>query len=178
MAGQRLPCRAVSIMGRQSPIGSSGSRSPGNACSRAGRGLLVSIDVKSVALLCAFVLTLLLLGADASEAGTGMFTASAAGETPFKVPAGVSSVSIVAQGQPGATGLSNGFGGAAAQASGSLDVSGGQMLYLEVAIDGGAAGGGLAGAGGGSSELRLCSVSLGALGNCSVTGPGTTAIWR
>lgn len=168
--------RAMSIRGRKSPIGSSGLRSPGKAWSCAGRGLLVSIDLKSGALLCAFVLALFLLGADVSQAGTVTFTASTAGETPFKVPAGVSSVAIVAQGQPGATGLSNGFGGAAAQASGSLDVSGGQMLYLEVAIDGGAPGGGLAGAGGGSSELRLCSVSLGALGNCSVTGPGTTSL--
>jgi len=84
------------------------------------------------------------------------------GEQTFTVPAGVTSVHVVAVGGRG--GSSGGVGGAAAQASGNLTVTPGQTLYLEVggngrSLGGGGFNGGAAGAagGGGASDVRTVS---------------------
>jgi hypothetical protein len=93
----------------------------------------------------------------------------------YTVPAGVSSVQILAVGGRG--GNANGpLGGAAEQVSGQLSVAPGETLYVEVggsgeegveferspgAFNGGAAGGVRAGGGGGASDVRTTSRSAG-----------------
>lgn len=119
--------------------------------------------------------------AGAAVAGTAradMASFDTSGEHPFTVPAGVTSVHIVAIGGKGSAGS---FGGAAggfgAVATSDLPVTPGQVLYVEVAsgggssatsagsggFDGGAAGGtggggsgtdGSGGGGGGASDVR------------------------
>jgi Glycine rich protein len=81
------------------------------------------------------------------------------GEQTFTVPAGVSSVHVVAVG--GAGGATNAAGGAAAEVTGNLPVTPGQTLYVEVGGNGsgtgagGFNGGGTgAGGGGGAADVR------------------------
>jgi hypothetical protein len=107
---------------------------------------------------------------------------SSTGEETFTVPAGVSSVHVVAQGAGGGSGgVSGGPGGIGAVVSGDLSVTPGQVLYVEVAgaptdsdcdaktscaggFNGGGSshtlsGGGLGGGGGGASDIRTISSS-------------------
>jgi Glycine rich protein len=101
------------------------------------------------------------------------------GEQTFSVPAGVTSVRVVAIGGSGGAGTnSGGAGGAGAQVSGDLSVTPGQVLFIEVAgngqsgasgsrggFNGGAAGGNTGvhggGGGGGASDVRTAAGSAG-----------------
>ena len=90
------------------------------------------------------------------------------GESTFIVPPGVTSITATAVGADGGQEtVFNGGGGSGAVATGTLAVTPGETLYLEVDVLGGAPGqaGGvaLAGAGGGESDVRTCSAS----GPCS-----------
>ena len=103
-------------------------------------------------------------------------------QPPFTVPAGVSSVHVVAVGGRGGTGFGGaGVGGFAAKATGDLQVTPGQVLYIDVAgnggdvsmsnaagmagVNGGGAGsgggGGAGGGGGGASDVRGLPISAG-----------------
>ena len=105
-----------------------------------------------------------------APAGAATFTVQ--GESQFVVPAGVTSVTATVVGAQG-LGADNtsSTGGLGAQAVGSLTVTPGQTLYVEVNVLGGPAPGeGTAGsAGGGESDVRACP----AAGACSY-GDGST----
>jgi len=97
----------------------------------------------------------------------------------FVVPAGVSSVTVVATGASGGVGFhfstkgAGGTGGRGAEVSAQLSVTPGETLYIEVGgpgapapgstgagsggFNGGAAGGNNGGGGGGASDVRTCS---------------------
>jgi glycine rich protein len=127
---------------------------------------------------CAFGLT---LGWSATPAlgATQTFISTGAEQT-FTVPAGVTSIHVVAIGASGgAGGNSGGAGGAPAQVSGDLSVTPGQVLYVEVAgngnggsaaqnpgaggFNGGGSGGGGAnggGGGGGATDVRISPMSV------------------
>ncbi len=99
------------------------------------------------------------------------------GEQTYTVPAGVTSIQVLAVGGRGGNG--NGpLGGAAEQITGQLSVTPGEMLYVEVggsggegvefarsvsAFNGGGAGGVRAGGGGGASDVRTEPRSVGLL---------------
>jgi hypothetical protein len=94
--------------------------------------------------------------------GGGLETCTFAspGQTAFDVPAGVTSVSAVAVGQQGGADFgTNTVGGLGAVATGTLAVSGGEHLFVDVAVLGGS-GGQLfpgfvdGGHGGGESDIR------------------------
>lgn len=101
--------------------------------------------------------------ADASDP-TVMFTT--AGETPVVIPPGVTSLQIDAIGGAGENGfvpragLVGPSGGAGAEVVGTLPVTPGETIYVDVGIGGGigilGAGGESADAGGGESGVRLC----------------------
>ena len=117
--------------------------------------------------------------ATAAETATQPFTT--AGEHAFTVPAGVTSVQVLAVGGHGGTGNGGAAGGLGATATATLAVTPGETLYAEVAGDGepvtetafgfggygGGGGGGVvftlfggvptAGGGGGASDVRTCS---------------------
>ena len=105
---------------------------------------------------------------------TGTFNGSTctyttAGEDTFTVPAGVTSVHVVADGAAGAFGPTVSPGGAGAQVTADVPVTPGSTLYVNVGVGGGASGSADGGAGGGESDLRTCSAS-----SCALTGaPGT-----
>lgn len=117
-------------------------------------------------------------------AGTAVETYSTPGETPFVVPQGVNQIHIDAVGAPGdaivvsggaGAGKTAAAGGAGAEVQGDLSVSPGDVLYLEVGVDGGSGGSGQGyrgGDGGGASEVRTCSVSA---ASCQVVGFGPAA---
>jgi hypothetical protein len=91
-------------------------------------------------------------------------TYSAGSEGTFTVPAGVSTLHVVAAGAGGG-GTLGGTGGPGAQVTANLSVTPGSTLYAEVDIGGGPGGANGAG-GGGESDLR----------SCSVTSPGCPAV--
>ena len=94
-------------------------------------------------------------------------TFTAPGESQFRVPSGVSSVTATAVGAQGGADYGSGTpGGLGAQAAASITVTAGQKLYVEVDVLGGAPGLN-AGYGGGESDVRTCP----AAGTCS---SGTT----
>lgn len=106
------------------------------------------------------------LPADCTQSGnTVTCTYTAGGETAFAVPQGVSSVTATVVGaQGGADSSDNVAGGLGAVASGTITVTGGETLYAEVDILGGAPGvesNGFVdgGAGGGESDVRTCSAT-------------------
>ena len=118
-----------------------------------------------------------LLPASAFAAGTTTFIFTGT-EQLYMVPAGVTSVSVVATGAPGGKGIDGtsgvgGSGGSGAVAAGELAVAPGETLYVEVGgvgIDGGFGGaggfngggaGGFGGGGGGASDVRTCSIAAG-----------------
>lgn len=111
----------------------------------------------------------MLFGSVASAQATTVTFLYTGGEQVFTVPAGVTTLHVVAIG--GAGGASGVLGGAAAQVTADLAVTPGQTLYIEVGgkgkdgasggaggFNGGAAGGGggivAAGGGGGASDIR------------------------
>ena len=111
-------------------------------------------------------------GATSAAAETQAFTYTGSEQT-FTVPAGVSSIQVVAIGGHGGNGGKGGAsGGAAAEVQGELSVKSGTVLYVEVGgegvsgrgplhaggFNGGAAG---AGGGGGASDVRTASRSTG-----------------
>jgi hypothetical protein len=120
-----------------------------------------------------------------ARADTAMFT-SAGEQPPFTVPAGVSSLHVVAIGGRGGSGATGaGLGGFGATASADVAVTPGQVLYIEVAgnsgdgfgttagkagVNGGGASGagagsggaGAGGGGGGASDIRGLPMSAGA----------------
>jgi hypothetical protein len=89
--------------------------------------------------------------------GLTRLTFGAVGESRFVVPPGDSRVTITAVGAQGAAGYSS-FGGFGAAVTGTVPVTPGETLYIEVggaASNGGGGGGGAAGAGGGASDVRM-----------------------
>jgi hypothetical protein len=122
----------------------------------------------------------LLVGARSALAEEAKFSFTGT-EQEFEVPAGVTSVHVVAVGGAGGTGASKGLvgnhneggpGGLGAVVSDNLGVTAGQTLYVEVGgngeserigASGGFNGGGtvLAGGGGGASDVRTASVGAG-----------------
>lgn len=112
--------------------------------------------------------------AGCSQSGTTVTcTYTAGGETPLVVPFGVSSMNATVVGAQGGNDfLGDGAGGLGAQARGTIGVTSGETLYLQVDVLGGRSGqdnGGiaLAGNGGGESDVRTCP----AAGTCA---SGTT----
>jgi hypothetical protein len=136
-----------------------------------------------VAVVCAVGL---LAGASSALAEEAKFTFTGK-EQKFTVPAGVTSVEVVAVGGAGGIGISiasrpGGAGGLAAVVSGNLGVKAGETLYVEVGGNGGSGGareegtggfngggsGFFSGGGGGASDVRT--VAIGA-----APGPGSKA---
>ena len=134
-------------------------------------GVRAGITVCACACVCSGV------GAPRAQAAeTGSQTFTVAGEHPFVVPAGVTSVQAALVGGNGGAGFGGALGGTAATVTATLAVTPGETLYAEVAGDGepasavnnlGGYGGGGAGGerafgglggggGGGASDLRTC----------------------
>ena len=91
----------------------------------------------------------------ACSSGRAVF-ASIGAEQCYTVPAGVTSVHVVAVGGAGGGSL-GGAGGTGAQITSDVTVTAGQTLYVEVGVSGGSAGF-QAGGGGGASDVQTCSV--------------------
>ena len=126
----------------------------------------------------AFAGTAAALPAGCTQGGpTATCTYTSQGETAFVVPAGVTSITatvVGAQGQPDSFGGAS--GGLGAKATGTLTVTPGATLYLDVNILGAPGGDEIGGFkvgadGGGESDVRTCS----ATGTC---GSGTTLASR
>ena len=126
----------------------------------------------AVSVICAALVASSLAAGSASAAATAKVTetfASTGAEQSFVVPAGVTSVRVRAVGAAGEMALSSGFfqgpapGGAGALVAGSLPVTPGEILYVEVAARGFNGGGQLGfeggGMGGGASDVRTLSES-------------------
>jgi hypothetical protein len=99
------------------------------------------------------------LSAPAAQAAPATVTYTAVGETPFVVPAGVTSLSVTAVGAAGAPGggTSGGAGGPGAVVTApTVPVTPGTTLYVEVGAGGGTGGSVGGGAGGGESDIRTC----------------------
>jgi hypothetical protein len=94
---------------------------------------------------------------------TDTCTFTTAGETSFTVPQNLTSMSATVAGGHGGTSLSGTPGGLGAVASGTVSVTPGDVLFLEVNALGGTAGrdNGIVdgGKGGGESDVRTCSAS-------------------
>ena len=100
------------------------------------------------------------LPSNCTQSGTTVAcTFSPGPEGTFAVPAGVTSLHVVAAGEAGAFNIQGVAGGPGAQVTADLGVSAGSTLFVEVAIGGGTAGSSHAGRGGGESDLRTCSIS-------------------
>ena len=124
------------------------------------------VRLAGLALACAIAASLL-WAAGSAQAVTQTFNFTGA-EQPFVVPAGVTSIHVVAiGGHGGDSGVSSGAGGAAARVGGDLSVTPGQTLHVVVGgvgqdgvgqtggFNGGGDGGANAGAGGGgASDVR------------------------
>ncbi|MFF4901789.1 Ig-like domain repeat protein [Streptomyces sp. NPDC001068] len=130
------------------------------------------------ALLAAAVLpaaVMVLPTATPAAAAPVTLTFTAGADQPFTVPSGITQLSVTATGDAGQNGPSGGVGGSGAAVSGTLGVTPGSTLYVNVGTGGGISNGPIpfipGGAGGGSSDLRTCrSVDAG----CVLTGvPGT-----
>jgi hypothetical protein len=103
--------------------------------------------------------------ASATDPGTQTII-TAQGESTYTVPGNISGLSVEIIGTPGSEddGLP---GGAAADVTATIPVTGGETLYVEIGA--GAGSGVFAGAGGGASDIQTCSVS-----NCADTGDPST----
>jgi Bacterial Ig domain/Glycine rich protein len=112
----------------------------------------------------------------ATAAGATTLFSYTGGEQTYTVPVGVTSVSIVAIGGPGGGTGGNSAGGRAADVSGVVDVTPGEVLYVEVGGGGGLPSGGWNGGGdggsviqggvwggGGASDVRTIPMSAGAI---------------
>jgi hypothetical protein len=99
----------------------------------------------------------------AQSASTDTCTFTTKGETQFTVPQNLTSIQVTVVGGHGGSSLSDTPGGLAAVASGTIAVTTGEDLYLEVNVLGGSAGrdNGIVdgGSGGGESDVRACSSS-------------------
>ncbi|MFJ4185402.1 Ig-like domain repeat protein [Kitasatospora sp. NPDC089509] len=149
---------------------------PGSA-GRRGRALAVAAGV-----LCAAVAPVA-LAAPAHAAGacttTGTTTtctfATAGADQAFTVPAGVTRLSVTATGAEGQSAANGGTGGSGANVSGTVTVTPGSTLYVNVDTGGGPAGGvpdvSSGGTGGGSSDIRTCASTA---ANCVLTGVPAT----
>ena len=146
------------------------------ARARGGAVRLCAVTAGALAVCAvAFAGTAAAFPAGCSQSGTTVTcTYTSGGETAFVVPAGVNSVDATVVGQQGGSDYGDGNAGAlGAVASGTIGVTGGEMLYLEVGVLGGSGGRGnrssqlLGGDGGGESDVRTCS----ATGTCT---SGTT----
>ncbi len=144
------------------------------ACVGGGGGRLL-VAVGAALGLSAFVFS----PAAAAACQTGSLTFLSTGaEQCYAVPAGVSSVQVVAVGAPGGTGvgLGAGTGGLGGMASGGLSVFPGEVLYIEVGragnggssgagggggFNGGATAGGFEGGGGGGGASDVRTISCG-----------------
>jgi hypothetical protein len=116
------------------------------------------------------------LPAQCTQSGsTDTCTFTTRGETEFTVPPNVGSIQVTSVGGHGGTSLSGTPGGLGAVASGTVSVTAGENLFLEVNVLGGTAGrdNGIVdgGSGGGESDVRTC----GATATCS---SGTTLTSR
>ena len=114
----------------------------------------------------AFVGAAAALPAGCTQGGpTATCTYTSGGETPFVVPNGVFSVTATAVGAQGQSDhFGQGSGGLGAQATGTIAVTPGETLYLEVNVLGGRGGNDnrplqLGGSGGGESDVRTCPVT-------------------
>ncbi len=108
------------------------------------------------------------LPAACSQSGTTVTcTYTAQGQSQFDVPAGITSVTATAVGAQGGADFGSGTpGGLGAVASGTLSVTPGQVLFVEVDVLGGAGGSVSSGftdggVGGGESDVRTCPTSGG-----------------
>jgi len=118
------------------------------------------------AMLAATMTGLVLRAAPADAGGIVKVSFTKTGETPFRVPAGVTNVYVVADGAPGQAGDAT-VGGAGTTVTADLPVTPGATLYVEVGAGGGGGGFTDGGAGGGGSDVRTCSVSA---NNCGGLG--------
>ena len=124
--------------------------------SRAGSGWVLGRVVSGITAVCAAAMVSLAASAAAQAATTKSY--ATAGEYSFTVPAGVSSLHVVAVGGTG--GSSNGSpGGEGADVTANLSVTAGQTLYLEVGGNGPSASN--AAGGGGASDIRQSPASAG-----------------
>jgi hypothetical protein len=97
-------------------------------------------------------------------------TFSAAGETPFTVPANVTSVRVTAIGGNGGNAFGGAQGGQGRSVGAVVPVTPGEILYMEVGQNGSSASvSGAGGGGGGSTDVRTCSIT-----NPSCLSGGTT----
>jgi hypothetical protein len=102
----------------------------------------------------------LLAGAGSALAATKTFTYTGK-EQEFKVPAGVTSIEVVAVGSEGGTARYGAAGGVGAIVTGDLPVKPEQVLYVEVGgapFNGGGLSRGNGGSGGGASDARTVSI--------------------
>ncbi|HEV7584617.1 MAG TPA: IPT/TIG domain-containing protein [Solirubrobacteraceae bacterium] len=107
---------------------------------------------------------LALIGGSSASAGEVVTRSFTANEDSFVVPAGVSSIEVVAVGGAGGSNARGVIGGQGARASGALSVTPGETLYVHVGGKGvGATLAGHAGTGGGASDVRTLPVSEGLL---------------
>lgn len=117
----------------------------------------------AVALAAAAAVAVLGPSIPAAQAAVGDATVTFTdpGEHPFTVPTGVSVIhvdAVGAQGQTSPLNPSEDHGGMGGEVSGSLAVTPGQGLYVEVGVGGGSASSN-AGAGGGASAIEKCPAS-------------------
>ncbi|MFN8201777.1 MAG: IPT/TIG domain-containing protein [Solirubrobacteraceae bacterium] len=104
-----------------------------------------------------------LAGASSAQAqSTQTFTN--VGESAFTVPANVSSIAVTAVGGAGGNAVNGGLilqrGGQARRVTATIPVTPGEVLYIEVASNGGSGLGLAGGGGGGASDVRTCSTLI------------------
>ncbi len=119
---------------------------------------------------CGLTLSVAAADADASLVTT---TITTAGETPYSVPAGASSLQVTVVGAPGQARYAEASPGQGADVQATLSAPfPGSTLYAEVGATGGAGAGTStwAGAGGGASDVQTCSI----LESCIDTGDPAT----
>ncbi len=123
---------------------------------------LVAMRGRRVAALVAVGLTAGLVAAAPAHAGVAVVTVTQAGDTSFRVPGGVTSVTVRAIGAAGGAG--GGAGGRGAVVAGALAVTPGSVLTAFVGAGAGTAGSAAAslrgGNGGGASGLGLSGAAL------------------
>ena len=92
---------------------------------------------------------------------------TAQGQTPYSVPGNLTALTVEVIGTAGSA-RHGPAGGAAADVTATIPVSGGEILYVEIGAGGGTSA--FAGAGGGASDVQTCSVT----GTCANTGDPST----
>ena len=148
----------------------------------ASRNPLVDRPAAVAAAVSWLLLAAFLWGASSAQATTKTFSFTN-GEQTFVVPSGVSLVHVLVVGGSGGEGGVE--GGAAAEVTGDLSVTPGDVLYVEVAgigedsgeggeggFNGGAAGGSASGGRGGGSDIRLLPLSSGLISDTRLVVAG------